>query len=122
MANWLIFACQCKSLMGRSLLMSAGKTAEEEPLFSTHEPRTPEDHPRAGRGLLRGERELRQRAQTQRGHHSPKVRPQSDGKTHMNTFANTSSLDTLKTSSSVDCGFEGVCSFSGGSRSVRTRP
>lgn len=54
--------------------MSAGQTAKEEPLLPTHEQRTPEDHPRAGRGLYCGERELRQRAQTQRGHHSLQVR------------------------------------------------
>ena len=54
--------------------MSAGKTGKEEPLLPSHEQRTPEDHPRAGRGLRRGERELRQRAQTQRRHHSPQVR------------------------------------------------
>jgi len=65
-------------------LMSAGKAAEEEPLFPTDEPGTPQDHPRAGRGLHRGERELRQRAQTQRGHHRPKVRLRSSGDDEMN--------------------------------------
>lgn len=82
--------------------MSAGKTAKEEPLFPTHEQGTPEDHPRAGRGLRRGERELRQRTQTQRGHHGPKVRLRSNG--NVNTFANTRSPDTVMTNKSVDCG------------------
>lgn len=80
--------------------MSAGKTAKEEPLFPAHEQRTPEDHPRAGRGLRRGERELRQRAQTQRGHHGPKVRLHSNS--NMNVFANTRSPDTFITHKSVD--------------------
>lgn len=52
-----------------------GKAAKEEPLFSPHEQRTPQDHPRAGRGLWCGERQLWQRAQTQCGHHRPQVRP-----------------------------------------------
>lgn len=54
--------------------ISVGKAAQEEPLLPRHEPGTPENHPRAGRGLRRGERELRQRAQTQRDHHGPQVR------------------------------------------------
>lgn len=55
--------------------MITGKTAKEELLLPTDEQRAPEDCPRARGGLRRGERQLRQRAQTQRGHHSPQVRP-----------------------------------------------
>lgn len=61
------------SLTDIPTLTSSGETAKEEPLFPSHEPRTPQDHPWAGRGLRRGERELRQRTQTQCGHHSPEV-------------------------------------------------
>lgn len=101
-------------------LVSAGKTAKEEPLLPTHEQRAPEDHPRAGRGLRRGERELRQRAQTQRGHHSPKVRLCSNGS--MNMFASTRSPDTFCKQIKVwIMAFYDVCSFSGGSRPVRTQ-
>lgn len=52
-----------------------GKAAKEEALLSSHEQGTSQDHPRAGRGLWLGERQLRQRAQTQRGNHCPQVRP-----------------------------------------------
>lgn len=58
--------------------MSAGKTAEEKPLLPADEPGPPEDHPRAGRGLRRRERELRQRAQKERGPHGPQVRLLAD--------------------------------------------
>lgn len=66
-----------------TLLLFAGKTDKEKPLFPAHEPRTPEDHPRAGRGLHCGERELRQRAQTQRRHHSPQVGHYSNSDLHL---------------------------------------
>lgn len=54
--------------------ISAGEAAQEEPLLPPDEPGAPENRPRARRGLRRGERELRQRAQTQRGHHGAQVR------------------------------------------------
>lgn len=59
---------------GHAWLMCAGKTPKEEPLLLPHEQRAPQDRPRSGRGLRRGERELRQRAQAQRGHHRSEVR------------------------------------------------
>lgn len=53
--------------------LSAGEAAEAEPLFPAHEQGAPPHHPRAGRGLRRGERQLRQRAQAQCGHHCHQV-------------------------------------------------
>ena len=95
--------------------MSAGKTAKEEPLFPAHEQRTPENHPRTGRGLRRGERELRQRAQTQRGHHSPEViQTLKDVNMHR--------LGAFETNLLVDSGFDDVLSLAGGSRPVPAQP
>lgn len=95
--------------------MSAGKTTKEEPLFPTHEQRTPENHPRTGRGLRRGERELRQRAQAQRGHHSPEVIQTLE-------YLNTRRLGAFKTNLLVASGFDDVLSLAGGSRPVPTQP